>query len=285
MSETKTTPRKTTRKAAPKKMQAKAVEQPVVEQTPPPLEVKIEQPVNTWEIKDRFYFLKNGLSPLTFRLRCSNIFYFDEDKGYERELLYTRNQQTVFVDEMQGQKRMEHVVFQNGGLFVPKNQQTLQKLLSLYHPYKDKLYTERDSSAEAKIEVDNIELQLEAMNIASTLDIDTAEAVMRAEVGSSVSKMSTKELKRDLLVFARNSPDLFIELAQDENILLRNIAIKSVENKIVTLSPDNRYFAWASTGRTLMTVPFDTHPYTALAKWFKTDEGMEVLKQLEQRLN
>jgi hypothetical protein len=28
----------------------------------------------------------------------------------------------------------------------------------------------------------------------------------------------------------------------------------------------------------------DEHPYSALAVWFKTDEGMEVYKNLEKRL-
>jgi len=34
-----------------------------------------------------------------------------------------------------------------------------------------------------------------------------------------------------------------------------------------------------------MTVPFDEHPYSALASWFKTDEGMEVYKNIEKKLN
>lgn len=282
MSETKTTARKTTRKAAPKKEVAAVVEEQTINTAP---EIIEEKPTDTWEIKDRIYYLKGGKTPLTFKLKCRDLFWFDEDKGFERELLYTRNQRTVFVDEMQGQKQMAHVVFNNGTLVVPKNLQTLQKLLSLYHPYKDRVYEEFDANVEAKAEVDTIETQLEAMNIANSLDIDTAEAVMRAEIGSAVNKMGSKELKRDLLVFARNKPSLFIELAQDENIQLRNTAIKATEARIIELSADNRYFSWASTGRTLMTVPFDAHPYTALAKWFKTDEGMEVLKQLEQRLN
>ena len=37
--------------------------------------------------------------------------------------------------------------------------------------------------------------------------------------------------------------------------------------------------------RKIMTVPFDEHPYTALAHWFKTDEGMEIYANIEKRLN
>ena len=33
-----------------------------------------------------------------------------------------------------------------------------------------------------------------------------------------------------------------------------------------------------------MTVPFNEHPYSALAAWFKTDEGMEVYKHIIKKL-
>jgi hypothetical protein len=127
-------------------------------------------------------------------------------------------------------------------------------------------------------------MELEAMNMATSMDIDEAEAIMRAQNGSKVSKMSSKELKRDLLVFARNNPALFIDLANDDNVHLRNLGIKAVERGIITLSQDQRTFYYADTNRKLMTVPFDEHPYSALSSYFKTDEGMEVLNVIEKRL-
>jgi hypothetical protein len=53
---------------------------------------------------------------------------------------------------------------------------------------------------------------------------------------------------------------------------------------ILKLSQDQRTFVWGSNNRKLMTVPFDEHPYNALAAWFKTDEGMEVYSTIEKRL-
>ena len=61
-------------------------------------EKPLSTPDNTWEIKDRNYYLIGRMSPLTYSIRSSNIFYFDEDKGYERELIYKSNQKTFFVD-------------------------------------------------------------------------------------------------------------------------------------------------------------------------------------------
>lgn len=248
------------------------------------VEEVIEVKPKAWEIKDRLYFLK-GSSPVARIVKSSNIHWFDEDLGYEREMTLTSNQKTVFVDEMNGVKRLDKIIFRDGVLQVPKNKVIMQKLLSLYHPDLGITYYENKPQEDASNEVDYIELELEAMNAAVGLDIDMAEAVMRAEVGSKVSSMSSKELKRDLLVFAKRNPDLFLDLMNDDNIHLRNVGIKATELGIVKLSGDNRTFSWGTNDRKLMTVPFDEHPYSALASWFKTDEGMEVLNSIEKRLN
>lgn len=239
---------------------------------------------NDWVVKDRVYTLMHDISPLTYTIKSRNIYYFDEEKGYERELKYTLNQKTPFVDEFKGEARLGHVVFEDGILTVPKEKQTLQKLLSLYHPDLNKKYQEFDAEAEAIDELEEIESEVDALIAARQMDIDEAEAIMRVELGSSVSEMTSKELKRDLLVFAKRNPKHFLELANDENIAIRNVGIKAVEANILKLAPDQRTFKWASNGRKLMTVPFDENPYSALAVWFKTDEGIEVYQTIEKRL-
>tara|TARA_B100001093_G_scaffold211549_1_gene203071 strand:+ start:114 stop:938 length:825 start_codon:yes stop_codon:yes gene_type:complete len=244
---------------------------------------KLKKPA--WEIKDRVYNLNSNKKPLSRMIKSAGIYYFDEAKGYERELKYCQNQRTPFVDEMTGDQRLEHIIFRNGSLYVEKSKTTLQKLLSLYHPDKNKLYSEYEPVKEAASEIEILEMEADAILMARSIDIDTAEAIMRVEKGSEVSNMSSKELKRDLLLFARNNPTLFLELASDDNVVLRNFGIKAVEEGIIKLSSDQRNFIWGSNDRKIMTVPFDEHPYTALAHWFKTDEGMEIYSNIEKRLN
>ena len=242
------------------------------------------KPTNEWEIKDRVYYLTGNNKPISRSIKAANIYWFDKEKGYERELKYCQNQTTSFVDEMKGDQRLSHIVFRSGSLFVEKEKTVLQKLLSLYHPDKDTLYYEFKPSAIAAEEIDVLNIQVDALIAARNLDIDTAEAIMRVEKGSEVSEMSSKEVKRDLLVFARTNPKLFLELADDENVILRNFGIKAVEAGVLRLSTDQRNFLWGSNGRKIMTIPFDEHPYTALAHWFKTDEGMEIYSNIEKRL-
>ena len=264
------------------------VEQVVVE-TPPVIEQpkvrERKKPSNESEVKDRLYLLKGRKKPLSYLVKSTGIYWFDEEKGYERELKYCQNQQTAFVDEMKGDQRLSHIVFRNGALFVEKEKTVLQKLLSLYHPFRDKLFEEFKPAKLAEEEIDVLEMQVDALTAARNIDIDMAEAIMRVEIGSKVSNLSSKELRRDLLVFARNNPKLFLELADDENVMLRNFGIRATEAGILRLSSDQRNFLWGNNGRKLMTIPFDEHPYTALAHWFKTDEGMEIYSNIEKRLN
>ena len=255
------------------------IEQPKVEK-----KVEKQPEKNTWEIKDRVYYLKSKDRPLSKSIKSANIFWFDEEQGYERELKYCENQQTSFVDEMKGDQRLSHIIFRNGALHVPREKQTLQRLLSIYHPEVGTTYYEWEPVAEAESQLDWLEFEVDALNAARNLDIDMIEAVMRVELGSAVSQMSSKELKRDLLLYAKRNPRLFLELVTDENVMLRNFGIKATENGIIKLSQDLRTFTWASNDRKLMTVPFDEHPYSALAAWFKTDEGMEIYSNIQKRL-
>ena len=277
-----------------KKIEKVEVEEPQVQdvvETPPVVEQpKRKEPTykkaeDGWEIKDRVYYIKGKSKPLSQMIRSANIYWFDEEKGFERELKYCENQQTCFVDEMKGDQRLSHIIFRNGALHVTREKTVLQKLLSLYHPEKGITFYEWQPEVIAADDVDMLEMEIEALNAAKNLDINMAEAVLRVEVGSAVSNMSSKELKRDLLLYAKRNPQLFLELVGDDNVQLRNFGIKATEMGILKLSQDQRTFSWGSNDRKLLNVPFDEHPYSALAAWFKTDEGMKIFSNIEKRLN
>ena len=243
----------------------------------------------TWEIKDRTYILKRGMSPLTYTIPARHtikhsLLYFDKETGQQKEIRYATNQSSPFKKEQEGEATLGHIIFTNGSLFVPKEKQNLQKLLSLYHPIKGRAYEEFSPMEIAEDELDILDLQIDAMTAARAIDIDHAEAIMRVEHGTKVNKMSSKEIKRDLLLFARSNPEMFLELAKDENVQLRNFAIKASENGIIKLSQDQRTFTWVSTGRKLMNVPFDENPYSAFAAFLKTDEGVEIYRSIDKNL-
>jgi hypothetical protein len=168
---------------------------------------------------------------------------------------------------------------------VPRTQPLLQQLLSLYHPDRLNLWEEIDNVKEAVDDISIIELELEALKLVQELDVEHLEAILRTEIGSDVTTMSSKEIKRDCYLFAKSDPELFIEVAKDEDIKLRNLANRCVEAGIVKLTDDNTVFKWSTNGKKIMTVPFDEHPYAAFARFLKTDEGVDVMKAIEKKLS
>ena len=264
-----------------------APQETIVQEVQVKKQVKPTKP--SWEIKDRIYYLKGNKTPLTMTLpsrhtRKHSLLYFDKESGVQKEIRYATNQDSPFVEEQKGEATLGHIMFKNGSLQVPKNKQNLQKLLSLYHPLRGRMYEEFSAVAEAEDELDVLDLQIDALNAARNMDIDQAEAILRVELGSKVNSMSSKELRRDLLLFARKNPTLFINLANDDNVQLRNIAIRAQEVGIIRLSSDQRTFTWGSNGRKLMNVPFDENPYSAFAAFLKTDEGVEIYKSIDKKL-
>ncbi len=245
------------------------------------------KPVDNWEYKDRNYYLVGNKTPLTYTIPSRHskrypLVWFDPEQGYEREMRYATNMKSIFVDEQKGAATLKHVMFNTGHLFVPKEKRNLQEFLDK-HPHKGVIFQEFDPIIEAEDQFEDLQYEIQAMNMAYEMDIEQAEAILRVEVGSSVSSLSSKELRRDLLLFAKRNPELLINLANDENVILRNFAIRAVEERIIDLSQDQRSFTWKSNGRKLMNIPFDENPYSAMAAWFKTDEGMEVYKSIEKK--
>ena len=251
-------------------------------------EKETTQVKDTWEYKDRHYYLVNGKEPLSYTIPSKHtqkypLTWFDPQLGYERELRYATNQKSVFVDEQKGNATLKHIVFSDGVLHVPKTKRTLQEFLAI-HPHNGIIFKEVDKQVEAIDELEYLELEDDAVGIARTMDIEQIEAILRVEFGSRVSNLTTKELKRDGILFAKKNPALFLNLAQDENVILRNFAIKATEANIIKLSDDQRTFKWASNSRKLMTVPFDENPYSAMAAFFKTDEGIEIYRSIDKKL-
>lgn len=241
---------------------------------------KTEAPI---ELKQRIYTLVGGITPVNFILRSRHtsnkpLQFFDGKVN--RSLRYASNQPTVFEDEQLGDVTLPAIIFNNGKLITRPEETVLQDFLSK-HPDNGKVFVEFDPSGKAEKEIDTIEKEFEAMSLARSMEIEDLEAIARVVLKSKVNDMSAKEVKRDMLLFARSNPDTFINLANDENIKLRNLAIRAVEGGILKVGPDNATVHWAKGKKEkIVTVPFGENVYSGLAKFFKTDEGITVMQAI-----
>lgn len=261
-------------------MEAPIVEVPIIKAPEVQKEIIVKKPI--WEVKDRFYYLKGDKEPVSYKLKGKYLL-FDEDLQYEREVKITKNQNTIFVDEFKGVVIPDHVVIRDGTLHLPKNKTLMQKFLSK-HPQLGKAFLERDDEKVAVNELEDINSQLDAMLLAREIDIDVASAIVRTSVGSAVSGMTSKEIRRDALVLAKKDPSNFISLANDSNVEIRDKGVRAVEQNVIKIMEDGRTMIWVQTDRVMFKAPFGENPYNSLAAFLRTDEGFDYLSYIEKKV-
>ena len=236
------------------------------------------------------YRLLRDVAPLSFMLNShhnhrSPLLYFDEEKGINRPLRYARNQRSPFEDEQDGNAIMEPIIFEDGFLRVERNNQVLQEFLSL-HPANGQVFEEINEAKDAAQELKIEELVLDAQLLARDLTIGKLETVSRVLMGAAADKMSTSELKRDILVYARNYPEEFINIVNDPSLQLYDDVVNIFAKSLLSLRNKNRdvYFNLKDNKTKILTVPFGEDANDIMASYFQTDEGVETYKLLKQML-
>ena len=241
-------------------------------------------------LEDKVYRLKRNNAPLSFIIptRSSNrspLLYFDEEKGVNRSLRYARNQKTPFEDEQDGNAIVEPVIFEDGFLRVPRTNPVLQQFLEL-HPMYDKKFELVDNQKEAQEELDEMNVEVDAMIEAKQMSIEQLEVVARIILNKDISRISTAELKRDILVFARNNPSEFLDLINDSDLTLKSKCQLFLSEGILATRNKGKelWFNTKGNKKKLMNVPYGEDLIHVLFSYFKTDEGIDVLEYLEKQV-
>tara|TARA_B110000495_G_C22897180_1_gene523469 strand:+ start:158 stop:910 length:753 start_codon:yes stop_codon:yes gene_type:complete len=236
------------------------------------------------------YRLKGEVAPLCFMLasnhnKRTSLLYFDEEKGINRPLRYARNQKSPFEDEQDGNAILEPVVFEDGFLLVDRANQVLQEFLS-YHPGNGMIFEEIDNKKDAAEELEVEELVLDAQLLARELDLGMLETVSRVLIGSHADKLSTAELKRDILVYSRNYPVEFIDMLNDPALQVYDNVAQFFGAALLIVKNNNRdvYFNLPKNKTKMLTIPFGEDYKDIVSSYFQTDEGIETYKLLTAAL-
>jgi|21_taG_2_1085346.scaffolds.fasta_scaffold22864_3 hypothetical protein len=244
----------------------------------------------TQKFVDKNYKLTRDAAPLAYMLsshhtKRTNLLYFDEDTGVNRPLRYARNQKSPFEDEQDGNVIMEPIVFEDGILHVSRSNQILQHFLSL-HPGNGNIFVEIDGAKDAVEELEIENLVLEAQLIARDLPLTKLTTIGRVVIGAEVDKMSTAELKRDILVYARLNPVEFIDILDDPALQVQDDVVQFFSNGLLGLRNKQRdvYFSLPNNKKKFLTVPYGEDPYDIVASYMQTDDGVETYKLLKRHL-
>ena len=237
------------------------------------------------------YKLTREVAPLSFMLPTRHtkrftLLHFDDETGVNSELRYARNQKSIFVDEQDDNALMEPIIFEDGFLHVSKENQMLQKFLFL-HPLNGKKFVEMDKAKDAAAEVEELMIAADALSEAKKLSLEQLENVCRVLFGTDTSKMSSAELKRDVLVFARNNSEDFLEVVNDPDLKFMGTIQRFLDQELLKTRKNGKE-VWYNTPQNktkMLNVPFGSEPIDVIGSYLQSDDGLEVLKHLESLLD
>ena len=238
---------------------------------------------------DKVYKLLNG-APLSYILpsrssRRFSLLWYDEKNNVNRPLRYAINQKSPFEDEQDGNPIVEPIVFEDGMLRVPKNNPVLQQFLH-HHPMNGTVFSEVNYEKDAQKDVERLNFEVDALIEARQLTVEQMENVARVLFGVDPVNYTTPELKRDILIYAKKDPEGFLHLLNDPMLKFESNVHKFFEQKLLMFRNGQKevWFNTASNKKKMINIPYGSDPYTEIALYLQTEEGLVALKLLENSL-
>lgn len=237
--------------------------------------------------EDKTYRLKRDVAPLAFMIpgrgsRNKPLLYWDEERGENRALRYARNQKSPFEDEQDGNVIVEPVVFEDGMLRVPRTNPVLQKFLEC-HPMNGVRFEEVNNERDAEAEVEQMNLEVDALIECKSLTLDQLESMARLMIGVDPSKYTTAELRRDMLVAVRRDPEHFLHLVNDPDTKLRGKIQRFFDDNLLSFRRNKTeiWYNGPTNKKKLVTVPFGQDHLAVATSYLLSDEGLDHLRALE----
>jgi len=239
---------------------------------------------------DKVYKLVKNSAPLSYMLPTRHtaqfpLLYFDEETGVNRALRYARNQKSPFEDEQDGNVVLEPIIFEDGFLTVPRTNPVLQQFL-FYHPSNGMAFQEVNEERDATAEVDRLNAEVDALLAARDLKVEQVEMISRVLFNRDVTKVSTSELRRDILVYAKNRPEEFLDIVNDPTLKLQATVSLLFEKGFLAFRK-NQKEVWFNTNTNktkMLNVPYGEDSMFIVSSFLQSDEGIENYKLLEKLL-
>lgn len=241
------------------------------------------------QLKDRVFVLTKDKAPLTYALPSRNtkrfsLLHFDGTTN--RALRYSRNQKSVFEDEQDDKAIVEPIIFEDGVLVVPANNPILGKFMDL-HPLNGDVFRELNNEKEATLDIEELNIELDAQIAARNLELETLLSVAQLIYGSVIETMTTPEIKRDVLLYARDYPKQFLEMIADPDLQDSAMASRALDAGMFTLRNNNKeiWFNLQGNKRKLMNVQPGDDPVSLLTVYFESEEGKPVAEIIKSKLS
>jgi|TARA_R110000796_G_scaffold29231_3_gene79215 hypothetical protein len=237
----------------------------------------------------KVYRLKKDMAPLSYMLPSRHssrypLMWFDEENGINKPLRYARNQKSPFEDEQDGNAILETIVFEDGMLTVQRDNQVLQEFLAL-HPQKDNIYEEVNNEKDAAKELEYYNSELDAQILAKELPLEKLLIVAKAIFGSSVDRMTTPEIKRDILVYAKYNSQEFTDTVNDPMLDLQHTVDLFFDERLLSSKGNSVYYNLKNNKKLMLAIPPNVERSFVVASFLQSDDGLAMFTILKNALN
>jgi hypothetical protein len=202
---------------------------------------------------------------------------------------YASNQKSPFVHEQNGEMIIEQIIFKDGDLVVDsRTQQPLLKFLRV-HPRNGVDFEEFKPEEDAMKQVENLEYEAKAMALVSKMDITEMEvlfSVIFENGAAKAEKLTSQEIKRDVMMYAKNNPKSFLQLSSSAVGEVAHVARRAFALKIMTTRNSNKeiYYNLPENKSRLLIVPQGEDYLVHFESYLKSDEGKDLYVTLKNVL-
>ena len=218
---------------------------------------------------------------------------FDETSGRNRKIQYVLGEQSIYADEQSSfNPVLGDIIFHNGSLPVQYQQVTLREFLeksnyNISNPErmsnKKSIFETVDLETSAEKDLQSLETEFHVME--SLMAMDAQKMVGYARAMEVDVNRSMYEIKHDMMVMAKNDPDLFMEQISNPKLERKQVIMDADENNILTIDIANRRISWGiGSKQTITVVPVGLNPYDHFVDYTFETDGKEVFKKIVKLL-
>lgn len=165
---------------------------------------------------------------------------FDPETKKSVPIRYSINEESIYKSEQPSHVELTDIIVTNGSLRVYEDQPNLLLYLRLCNWNKDNpnrvqgsshIFFEYDPEAVAAQAIDDEEVEIDARHAAKTMEIDEL-VELALGVGMNVNR-SAKEVRHDMMQFAKRSPREFLEAMDDPKVKRKTEVLQAIELGVI----------------------------------------------------
>lgn len=204
---------------------------------------------------------------------------------------YSANEESIFKSEQPKHVELTTILFTNGSLKVNQDRPNLLEYLRLCNwnkgnPNRVKgkapIFYEYDPEAVAAQLIENEELEIDARHKAKNMDFEELKSLAQG-IKMNVNR-SAKEIRHDMMIFAKNQPREFMDCL-DNPVLKRRVEVLDAIELGILRKEQRAMFMKETLGDTsLVVIPVGQDPLDYFVEWTLTEkEGEEAWKKVEKK--